>query len=42
MELKGLSFCNSRYEDNQEVIDEFTNRVLNEIEKTPGKVYKYV
>ena len=40
MELKGLNFCNSRYEDNQEVIDEFAEKILKSFEKTPEKIYE--
>ena len=42
MELKGFSFSNSKYEDNQEVIDEFTNKMLNKFEKSTNKEYKYI
>lgn len=40
MELKGLCFSNSRYEDNQKVIDEFANNKLSNLEKASQKVYR--
>ena len=40
MELKGLCFSNSRYEDNQKVIDEFANNKLSKLEKASQKVYR--
>ncbi len=40
MNLKGLNFYNSKYEDNQKVIDEFTNKKLEKLSKSYQKVYK--